>query len=163
MKRSAGPHRQSTQNEQTCELRKGLMTTGNFIVLRRRFEVMEWQIWGNKDPITEILYTSLRRFDSTLWATQWVSKDLKYGSRGTSLVVQRLRPHLPVHQVQVRSLLGELRTYMPLSQQNINNRSNIVTNSIKTLKKTVMEKTSPLPNIKNKQTNKRMVIKTHLL
>ena len=70
MKRSAGPHRQSTQNEQTCELRKGLMTTGNFIVLRRRFEVMEWQIWGNKDPITEILYASLQRFNSTLWATQ---------------------------------------------------------------------------------------------
>ena len=50
MKRSAGPYGQSTQNEQTCELRKGLMTTGNFILLRRRFEVMEWQIWEIRTP-----------------------------------------------------------------------------------------------------------------
>ena len=58
-------------------------------------------------------------------------------------MVQRLRLHLPMQGVWVRSLVGELRSHMPPDQkkqnkkknkkktQNINNRSSIVTNSIK--------------------------------
>ena len=37
---------------------------------------------------------------------------------GTSLAVQRLRLHLPVQGVQVRSLVRELRSHMPLGQKN---------------------------------------------
>ena len=50
---------------------------------------------------------------------------------GTFLVVQGLRLHLPMQGVRVWSLVGKLRSF----QQNQNFRqSNIVTNSIKTLK-----------------------------
>ena len=53
----------------------------------------------------------------------------------TSLVVQWLRLHLPVQGVQVQSLVGELRSHMPQGQKTkTSNRSNIVTNPIKTLK-----------------------------
>ena len=53
----------------------------------------------------------------------------------TSLVVQWLRL-LPTQRVQVRSLLGEPRSHMPLGQKGKTwNRSNIVTNSKQTLKK----------------------------
>ena len=47
---------------------------------------------------------------------------------GTSLVVQELRLHLPVQEVQVRSLARELRSHMPGAKKK-KNRSNIVTNS----------------------------------
>jgi len=54
---------------------------------------------------------------------------------GTSLVVQWLRLHLPMLGVRVRSLIGELRSHIPHGQETKTlNRSNIVTNSIKTLK-----------------------------
>ena len=54
---------------------------------------------------------------------------------GTSLVVQWLRLHLPAHGVWVWSLLGEQRSHMHCSQKTkTENRSNIVTNSIKALK-----------------------------
>ena len=54
---------------------------------------------------------------------------------GTSLAVQRLRLPLPMHGARVRSLVGELRCYMPQSQKiETQNKSNGVTNSIKTLK-----------------------------
>ena len=53
---------------------------------------------------------------------------------GTSLVVQWLRLRLPVQGVRVRSLVGELRSHMPGGQTTkTQNRSNIVTKSIKTL------------------------------
>ena len=43
--------------------------------------------------------------------------------------------HLSVQGVQVRSLVGELRSHVPLGQEiETENRSNIVTHSIKTLK-----------------------------
>jgi len=53
--------------------------------------------------------------------------------------VQWLRLPLPVQGVQVRSLVRKLRSHMPQGQKtkNINKRrrkSNIITNSIKTLK-----------------------------
>ena len=55
-------------------------------------------------------------------------------SYGTSLVVQWLRLHFPMQGVQVQSLVRELRS-PPNSWpkiQTINNRSNIINNSIKT-------------------------------
>ena len=53
----------------------------------------------------------------------------------TSLVVQWFRLHLPVQGEQVQSLVGELRSHMPQGQKTkTQNRSNIVTNLIKTLK-----------------------------
>ena len=54
---------------------------------------------------------------------------------GTSLVVQWLRLRLPVQPVRVRSLVGELRSHMPQGPKTkTENRSNSVTNSVKTLK-----------------------------
>ena len=50
-------------------------------------------------------------------------------------MVQWLRLCLPVEGVWVGSLVRELRSYMPFGQKiKAKNRSNIVTNSIKTLK-----------------------------
>ena len=67
---------------------------------------------------------------------------------GTFLVVQWLRL-LPTHRVAVGSLGREIRSHEPVSQKaktKKQNRSNIVTNSIETLK---------MVRIKNpKQTNK---------
>ena len=51
----------------------------------------------------------------------------------TFQVVQGLRLCLPMQRVWVRSLVGELRSHMPWGQKN-QNRSNIATNSTKTLK-----------------------------
>ena len=54
---------------------------------------------------------------------------------GTRLVFQWLRLHFPVWEVQVPSLVRDLRSHMPCSQTTkIENRSSIVTNSIRTLK-----------------------------
>ena len=54
---------------------------------------------------------------------------------GISLVVQWLRFCLPMEGVQVQSMVRELRVTCRMADiQNINNRNNIVTNSIKTLK-----------------------------
>ena len=55
----------------------------------------------------------------------------KTSGLGTSLVVQWLRPCLPMQGVRVRPLVRELRSHMPLGQKA---RNNTVTNSIKTLK-----------------------------
>ena len=53
----------------------------------------------------------------------------------TFLVVQWFRLRLPMQGVQVWSLVGELGSYMPPGQKTKTwNKSNIVTNSIKTLK-----------------------------
>ena len=61
----------------------------------------------------------------------------------TSLVVQWFRLHLPVQGVQVQSLVGELRSHMPQGQKTkTQNRSNIVTNLIKTLKMVHVKKNS---------------------
>ena len=61
----------------------------------------------------------------------------------TSLVVQWFRLHLPVQGEQVQSLVGELRSHMPQGQKTkTQNRSNIVTNSIKTLKWFTSKKSS---------------------
>ena len=80
----------------------------------------------------------------TIWATGeasieyiwncWSFSTLKY-NLGTFLVVQRLRLCLPMQGVWVWSLVGELSSPIPHSQKTKTwNRSNIVTNSIKTLK-----------------------------
>ena len=55
---------------------------------------------------------------------------------GTSLAVQWLRLCFPKQQVGVWSLIRELRSYKPHSQntKKTQNRSNIITNSIKILK-----------------------------
>ena len=53
----------------------------------------------------------------------------------TRLVVQWLRLRLPMQEVGMWPLVRELRAYTPLGQETkTENRSNIVTNSIKTLK-----------------------------
>jgi len=55
---------------------------------------------------------------------------------GTSLVVQGLGFCLPMQGVQFPSLVGELRSHVPLGQKTKTaNRNNIVTNLIKTFKK----------------------------
>ena len=60
----------------------------------------------------------------------------------------RLRQSLPIQGTWVRSLVQELRSHMPHSQKTeTENRSNVVTNSIKTLK---------LVHIKKENLNKRM-------
>ena len=55
---------------------------------------------------------------------------------GTSLLLQWSRLYLTMQGVPVQSLVWELKSHMPQSppNQNINSRSNTVTNSIKTLK-----------------------------
>jgi len=53
----------------------------------------------------------------------------------TSLAVQWLRLFLPMEGVCVQSLIGEVRFHMTHSQKTkTENRSNIITHSIKTLK-----------------------------
>ena len=53
----------------------------------------------------------------------------------TSLVVQWLRLRLSMQRLWVRSLVGELKSHMPHSRKSkTSNISNIVTNSINTLK-----------------------------
>ena len=55
-------------------------------------------------------------------------------------MVQRLRLYLPVQGEQVPSLVRELRTHVPPPKPpKTYNRSNIVTNSIKTLNKSLKE------------------------
>ena len=57
----------------------------------------------------------------------------KEESVGTSLVVQWFRLCLPMQGVRVQTLVRGLRSHMLAAKtQNIKNRSNIVTNSIKT-------------------------------
>ena len=51
-----------------------------------------------------------------------------------------LRLHLPMQEVQVRSLVGELRFHIPRGQINKLSRSSIVTNLIKTLKMVYIKK-----------------------
>ena len=59
----------------------------------------------------------------------------------TSLAVHWLRLCFPVQGVRVWSLVEELRSYMPQDQKaKRRNRSNIVTNSIKTLKMAYIKK-----------------------
>ena len=54
---------------------------------------------------------------------------------GTSPVIQWLRLGLPLQEVQVQSLIGELRSHMPRGQKNQNiKQKRIVKDSIKTLK-----------------------------
>ena len=53
-------------------------------------------------------------------------------------MVQWLRLHLPMQGVWVQSLVRELRHHMPHGQKQ--NRSNIVTNSIKTFKMSHIKK-----------------------
>ena len=58
-------------------------------------------------------------------------------------MVQWLRLCLPMQGVQVQPLVGELRSHMPYDPKTkMQNRSNIVTNSIKTLKMVHIEKTN---------------------
>ena len=61
---------------------------------------------------------------------------------GTFLVEQWLKLCFPMQGVWVWSLVGELRSHtcLTLKNQNINNRSNTVTNSIKTLKMVCIKK-----------------------
>lgn len=54
---------------------------------------------------------------------------------GTSLVIQWFRCCLPIRGMQIQSLVREVRSHMPASQKTqTQNRNNIVTSPIKTLK-----------------------------
>ena len=85
----------------------------------------------------------------------WLLHTTAYNSNlGTSLEIQWLSPHLPVQAVLVWSLVGELRfpqASCPTLQkkQNRNNRSKIVTNSVKTLKMVHIKKKKK--NLKKKR------------
>ena len=59
---------------------------------------------------------------------------IKDKSLGVSLVGQWLRPCLPMQGVQVQPLVGELRSHMPFGQKPKHKTSNIVANSIKSVK-----------------------------
>ena len=54
---------------------------------------------------------------SKMEAVRQVHSPLSKMTGGTSLVVQGLRSHFPMQVVQVQSLLGELRSHMPLGQK----------------------------------------------
>ena len=59
----------------------------------------------------------------------------KMGRAGTSLVDQWLRLRLPIEGVSVLSVVGELGSYMsPGQKTKTQNRSNLVTNSVKSSK-----------------------------
>ena len=59
----------------------------------------------------------------------------------TSLAVQWLRLFLSMEEVCVQSLIGEIRSHMPHSQKTeTENRSNIITRAIKTLKMVHLKK-----------------------
>ena len=85
----------------------------------------------------------------------WLLHTTAYNSNlGTSLEIQWLSPHLPVQAVLVWSLVGELRfpqASCPTLQkkQNRNNKSKIVTNSVKTLKMVHIKKKKK--NLKKKR------------
>ena len=59
---------------------------------------------------------------------------------GTSVVVQRLRLHLPMQGVCSIPHWGAKLSHAGTKSENINNRSSIVTNSTKTLKMVHVEK-----------------------
>ena len=72
---------------------------------------------------------------------------------GTSLAVQWLR--LPMQEVWVRSLVRELRPHTPRDQKTkTQNRSNIVTDSIKTLETVHIKKKKIFKKIKWKITQR---------
>ena len=72
------------------------------------------------------------------------SEAFKAKGPGTSLALRRLRLRLPVLGEQVQSLVGDLRTHMLPGPKSKTSRSNIVTNSVRTLKlvhiKTIFKK-----------------------
>ena len=55
-------------------------------------------------------------------------------------MVQWLRPHLPMQELWVRSLVREPRAHKRPKETKTLNRSNILTNSIKTLKMVLIKK-----------------------
>jgi len=72
---------------------------------------------------------------------------IKISTWGTVLAVQWLRLCFPVQGAGVQSLVGELKSHTPLGQKTkTENRSNTVTNSVKTLKMVHNQK----KNLKNK-------------
>ena len=86
------------------------------------------------DPLGESDFSPLTLIH-TLWPTWlWENKFLlfKVTKFGTSLVVQRLRFYLAMQGVQIPSLVSNLRFHMPSGQNdnNIKNRSDIITNSV---------------------------------
>ena len=86
------------------------------------------------DPLGESDFSPL----TLLWPTRlWENKFLlfKVTKFGTSLVVQRLWFHFAMQRVQIPSLVSNLRFHMPSGQNdnNIKNRSDIITNSVFTL------------------------------
>ena len=83
------------------------------------------------------------------FAENVINAHLKTFHVGTSLGVHWLRLHLPMQRVWVPSLVWELRSHMLCSKNNkTENRSNIVTNSIKTFKMVHILKDIPCESIR---------------
>ena len=59
---------------------------------------------------------------SKMEAVRQVHSPLSKMTGGTSLVVQGLRSRFPMQVVQVQSLLGELRSHMPLGKKKKNHK-----------------------------------------
>ena len=72
-----------------------------------------------------------------------VNSGLRHLRAGTSLVVQWLRLCLPVQELQVLSLVSELRSHVPASRKTkTDNKNNIVRNSMNTYKMIHIKKKS---------------------
>ena len=94
---------------------------------------IDWLLSDKTSPSPEIYHSWLRMRYSTLSSISNTIR-LKKGPNRTSQVVQWLGLHLPMPEVRVQSLVRELGSYMPCGQKTETwNRSNIVTNSIRTL------------------------------
>ena len=80
-------------------------------------------------------------------ADQWMDRE---NVVGTSLVIQWLRLHVPKQGMQVRSLARKLRPHKHWGQKTkMWNRSNTVTNTIKTLKMVHIKKNLVKENVVN--------------
>ena len=83
--------------------------------------------WKNWNPCTLLLECKMvQLLQKTVWQILYSAKHLVWAQItftiritgvGTSLVVQRLRLHLPMQGVHAWSLVGELRYHMPLTKK----------------------------------------------
>ena len=101
-----------------------------------------WHWWSAHGRKFSACRNSLQATSRVGWASVGRIPTASEFSQVTSLVIHWLRLHLPMQGVRVQSLVGELRSYKTQGQksQNINNRSNIVTTSIKTSKMVLIKK-----------------------